>query len=72
MTHTCCVRCRLRFAPTMSPSLAACPLCGTPPQQIGSLECILGFSLYQPDDLLTELPRALAGSMPLPQPGPRS
>jgi hypothetical protein len=72
MTHVCCSRCLLRFTPAASVYIAACPECGEPPQQITSLERVLGFRLVGPEDLPIELPQAVAVSVPVPEPGTRS
>ncbi len=69
MTHACCPRCRLRFTPAVSAYIVACPECGELPQQITSLESTLGFRLLGPKDLLTEVPQAVAVSIPVPEPG---
>jgi hypothetical protein len=69
MTHLCCPRCRLRFTAAAAAYLVACPECGEPPQLIVGLERTFGFRLVGPEDLPHELPRALAVSIPVPEPG---
>jgi hypothetical protein len=67
MTPVCCPSCRLRFTAAASAYIVACPECGKPPQQITSLEGTLGFRLFDPKDLATGLPQAIADSIRVPE-----
>lgn len=71
MTHVCCPGCRLRFTPAASAYMVACPQCGEPPQRVSRLEATLGFRLVGSEALATELPEAIAVSIPVPEPGTR-
>jgi hypothetical protein len=58
MTHVGCPNCRLRFTAAAAAYLDGCPQCGQPPQQILGAGGVVGFRLFSPDDLPTELPQA--------------
>ena len=65
MTHLCCVRCRLRFMPAAAASLAGCPGCGEPLQEL-TLDRTFGFRIFSVDDGPPGLPYAVSVSLPAP------
>lgn len=69
-SHLSCPRCRLRFSAAASAYITTCPGCGGSPQKT-SLESSLGFRLAGPEDFLTQMPEALAVSIPPPDLGAR-
>lgn len=68
MTQVCCPSCQLRFASAAASYLLACPECGRPPHSTVGAEDVLGFRLWIPEDVPHELPEAVAGSIPIPDP----
>jgi len=46
MTHFCCLRCSIRFAPAATPIV--CPKCSMPLEGIGGSESLLGFKFFGP------------------------
>ena len=67
MTHSCCVRCRLRFTPGAAACLIGCPGCGEPLQQ-STLDRTFGFRIFSVDDDPQALPYAVSVSLPVPDP----
>ena len=68
MTHVGCPSCRLRFTAAGSAYLVACPICGRPPQPLGSAEGVVGFRLFRPDGATGDMPEAVAVSISIPDP----
>ena len=68
MTLLSCPDCRLRFSAAASAYVTTCPECGEPPQPT-DLGSSLGFRLVGAAELRSELPEALAVSIPVPDPG---
>jgi hypothetical protein len=69
MTHACCARCRIRFAPPAAAYLTACPVCGEPLQPLAGLAAAVGYRLFRLEDAPRDLPEAIELSMPIPDPG---
>ncbi len=63
MTYAC-PDCRLRFTRATAAYLEACPECGKPPQAMASLASMVGFRLFEPQDLPPSLPEAIASMLP--------
>ena len=69
MTPVCCPGCRLRFTPAAAAYLVTCPECGGPLERIASFERAVGFRLFGPQDIPHSVPRAVAVSIPVQEPG---
>jgi hypothetical protein len=69
MTHIGCPGCRLRFTAAAAAYLVSCPECDRPPQPIGDAEEVVGFRLFVLEDEPHELPKAVAVSIPIRDPG---
>lgn len=67
MTHVYCPECRLRFTPAAAAYLDACPECGER-LRASSLRGTVGFRLLRLEDVPHPLPRAVAASIPVPEP----
>jgi hypothetical protein len=68
MTHICCPACRLRLSPVDAAAMAVCPECGDRLQTVSRLEDALGFRLFEFEEDLPLLPRALAAALLIPEP----
>ena len=69
MTHVYCPSCSVRFSRGTAANLAACPLCGAPPQPVPSAEHLLGYRLAE---AATEPAYEQAIAVALPVPVPRT
>jgi hypothetical protein len=69
MTHVCCPDCGLRFTAAAAAYIVACPECGKPPQALVGPEGLVGYRLFRLEDAPPSLPKAVAVSMPIPDPG---
>ncbi len=69
MTRACCPDCRLRFTAAAAAYLAACPVCGEPPQTLAGLESVVGFRLFRLEEPTHSLPQGVAVSIPILDPG---
>ena len=73
MTRVCCPSCRLRFTPAAAAYVVRCPECGGPPERIASSERLVGFRLFEPQDIPHPVPEAIAVAIPVHEPdGARS
>jgi hypothetical protein len=63
MTHFGCPFCRLRFSAAAAAYLICCPQCGKTPQPIAGAGGVVGFRLFAPDDVPTEVPQAVPVSI---------
>jgi hypothetical protein len=69
MTQIGCRSCRLRFTAAVAAYVTSCPECGRPPQPIARAEGVVGFRLFVAEDVPQALPKVLAVSIPIPDPG---
>ena len=66
MNRLCCSSCRVRFPPIAEAYLTACPECGAEPTVVQGPASLIGFRLLSPDEIVGELPEALAASLLIP------
>lgn len=69
MNRLCCPHCQLRFLPATATHLTMCPECGLALAEVKGSESLIGFRLFDPQDIAPILlPDALAVSLPEPDP----